>query len=633
MHIINPNTNEIDNHHEESFISEKETTSSESHERTSVQFMYPEDQIAFVAPVSEDTIDDTLDNKERLVQLQKDCPDFKFIVDYLINNGLPDDDKLARKVAIETERYQIVNDILFHFDQRRCKRQADELKFTKQLCIPKPIRDDVLRSYHDSLAGGGHLDMDKVHESIRSKYWWPTIYADVDSYVKSCNQCQMAKRNYNKFNPPLQPMPAVGRFERWQIDILGPLPKSPEGYSFILLAIDAFTRWTEAFPLRSQEAKEIARVLYDQIICRYGAPRILFSDRGRSFMSKLINALSEIFQITQHFTSSYHPQTNGLVERQNSTLAQSLRIYCGKDQTKWPNYLQSIMMAFRKSPAMNTTEYSPFYMVFGQEMKIPFDIALIPKDNLGQQTKEHIEEIKSNLKLVQEISAENDKKHKAKDKERHDQKAKTPDFKVGDVVLKAINQIPVGKSRKLYNKFEGPYHIQYVGDNYTYKLIDLRNNKPHKSMINACHLKHYNDPKVHRKNDNESSSEDDDEENDQIDQSQSQNTQIDQPPNVQAKAQTQIPATPVNPQTPQTSNTEQSSQVPNKGQKTYKFVDAVGARWKHNRREIRILWNDGSRSWEPNESFDQETLQYINSKYTQRGTRKRSCFKNKRVNK
>ncbi|CAC5402235.1 unnamed protein product [Mytilus coruscus] len=131
-------------------------------------------------------------------------------------------------------------------------------------------------------------------------------------------------------------------------------------------------------------------------------------------------------------------------------------------------------------------------------MKLPFDIALIPKDNLSQVTKDHIQEIQSNLEIVHEIAKENDKRHKAYDKERHDQKAKIPDFEAGDLVLKAINKVPVGVSRKLYDKLEGPYRIQYVGENYTYKLIDTRNNKPHKSIINACHLKHYNNPAVLR---------------------------------------------------------------------------------------------------------------------------------------
>ena len=65
-------------------------------------------------------------------------------------------------------------------------------------------------------------------------------------------------------------------------------------------------------------------------------------------------------------------------------------------------------------------------------MKLPFDIALIPKDNLGQATKDHIKEIKTNLEIVHEIAAENDKRHKALTKERHDLKAKIPNFKAGD---------------------------------------------------------------------------------------------------------------------------------------------------------------------------------------------------------
>ena len=77
--------------------------------------------------------------------------------------------------------------------------------------------------------------------------------------------------------------------------------------------------------MKKQTAQETARVLFREIFARYGAPKVLFSDRGRNFMSKLVIALCEIFEITQHHTSSYHPQTNGLVERYNSTIAQSLR--------------------------------------------------------------------------------------------------------------------------------------------------------------------------------------------------------------------------------------------------------------------------------------------------------------------
>lgn len=628
-----------DNHNTKiSSVSEIENCSKQlpgySDERIYVEFIYPDDPVAFVAPVTEEDIDEAVNDKEHLFQMQKDCPDFKPILEYLLTDDLPDEDKMARKAVFESERYQILSGILFHFDQRRSKKLDENQKYTKQLCIPKVLRNDVLRSYHDSLAGGGHLGVDKVHESIRLKYWWPTIYADVETYVKTCNRCQMAKRNYNKFNPPLGTMPPVKRFERWQIDILGPLTKSPDGYSYVLLLIDAFSRWTEAFPLRTQGAKEIARVIYDQIICRYGAPRILFSDRGRSFMSHIVNGLCEIFQITQHHTSSYHPQTNGLVERQNSTIAQTIRTYCGKDQNLWPIHLQSVMMAIRKSPASNTTEFSPYYMVFGQEMKLPFDIALIPKENLSQATKDHIKEIQSNLEIVHEIAKENDKRHKAYDKERHDQKAKIPDFEAGDLVLKAINKVPVGVSRKLYDKFEGPYRIQYVGQNYTYKLIDTRNNKPHKSMINACHLKHYNNPAVLRAQEeidegDEVSSEgeiDDDAENSQANNDPDMNvdaqTQPEQPPIRDKTPNPQANVPEPNPQSQQTREIDKN--------KKYDFKDAIKGKFRNGKRLIRIEWHDGTRTWEPNESFDSDTLAYIDSKFTKHGSKKRTLFKRKR---
>lgn len=161
----------------------------------------------------------------------------------------------------------------------------------------------------------------------------------------------------------MNPLTIAKRFERWHIDILGPLYKTKEGFEYILLCVDAGTRWVEAFPLKTQSALETAKVLYREIFSRYGAPKVLFSDRGRNFMSKLVNALCEILDI-KHHTSAYHPNTNGLVERQNSTLASSLRTYCGKDQEKWPELLSGILMGFRKSPFSHSTEYSPYYFCY-----------------------------------------------------------------------------------------------------------------------------------------------------------------------------------------------------------------------------------------------------------------------------
>ena len=108
------------------------------------------------------------------------------------------------------------------------------------------------------------------------------------------------------------------------VDVLGPFPLSSKGSRYIVVFSDYLTRWVEAFPVPSVQATVIARLLVDEIISRHGAPRVLLSDRGTNFLSKVAAEVCNIFQIQKINTSSYHPQTDGLVERFNSTLCQSL---------------------------------------------------------------------------------------------------------------------------------------------------------------------------------------------------------------------------------------------------------------------------------------------------------------------
>lgn len=133
---------------------------------------------------------------------------------------------------------------------------------------------------------------------------------------------------------------------RLHMDILGPLTPSAKGHRYILLVVDSFSKFPEAFPLKTQESKEIADVLFSEIFTRYGAPRVIVSDRGQNFLSKLVTAVCEIFQVTRHFNSSYHPQTNSTCERMNSTIAQCLRTYINPEQTNWHKLLPGVMMFY-----------------------------------------------------------------------------------------------------------------------------------------------------------------------------------------------------------------------------------------------------------------------------------------------
>lgn len=213
------------------------------------------------------------------------------------------------------------------------------------------------------------------------------------------------------------------------MDVLNGLPTSKSKYKYILLVTCGFSKWCECFPMRTQETEEIANILFSQIFSRYGACRTLVSGRHSSNLSKIINILCKMFNITQHFTSSYHPQSNVACERINSLIAQFLRSYCTQQQSNWPDILPSIMMGFRMSPCTQSTGFSPYYMLFGKEMPLPIDTSLIPEKLITQAPEKYIDQLINRVKIIHEIAKTNLEKSQEKSKQYYDKTTKPPNFK------------------------------------------------------------------------------------------------------------------------------------------------------------------------------------------------------------
>src|SRR6266511_5801614 len=113
-------------------------------------------------------------------------------------------------------------------------------------------------------------------------------------------------------------------FERWEFDIVRSLPQTEDEYRYIVVAMDYFSRWPEARPLTHANARQVAKFIYEEIIYRFGTPRVLQSDRGMHFVNKVIQELTDKFRIRHSLSSPYHPQSNGLVEHFNRTLCEEL---------------------------------------------------------------------------------------------------------------------------------------------------------------------------------------------------------------------------------------------------------------------------------------------------------------------
>ena len=158
--------------------------------------------------------------------MQKECIDFQHIVSYLENSTLLDDKKLANKVDIESNQYALFDGVLYHFYQPHVESLPAAQRLVRLLALLGALRQDVLRSFHDSHACSGHLGVQKTFAAIRERYFFPGMYQVIHDYVTTCDLCQRMKVDRKKQPPPLTPMPIDDDvFTRWHMDILGPLPK------------------------------------------------------------------------------------------------------------------------------------------------------------------------------------------------------------------------------------------------------------------------------------------------------------------------------------------------------------------------------------------------------------------------
>ena len=540
-----------------------------------VTFCYANDpsyiKVQSVDPVPADQNSDMQTGCPNLIRRQQKCPDFKAMYTYKTTGEVPDDAKQARTLVAEASQYEVINGLLYHFYSPRSRGLPKVERFVKQLALPKVLRDDILRSYHDSLAGGGHQGHERTFAAIRLKYYWPKMYDEIGKYVQSCLLCQQVKRPVHAKPPPLQPLPVVDLFSRWHIDILSGLPTTKDKYKHILVVVDSYSKWMEAHPLRSQEATEVAAVLYREVITRYGAPRTLISDRGQTFMSKLTAAMCELFQITRHYVSAYHPATNSVVERANSIILQGFRMYCKDQQDDWPEILPSVMMAHRMTPCTQASQASPFFLLFGREMHIPIDTALLPKDNLSQNHKVHLNNVLKQLETTRKIATENIKAAQVRYKHQFDKRSQEPKFQPAERVWLYCTKVAVGKAPKLHRKWVGPYYITQLGPHHTFKVRNCATNKEVKSLVNGVRLKPYYDPE-NRPTNPPVGMEDIDEEldaeelvNENLDVG--SNIDPDQAEPIQARAEANTGRNIVRNQVPQEANTDQNIQRDNQVQK------------------------------------------------------------------
>jgi hypothetical protein len=215
--------------------------------------------------------------------------------------------------TVRKEELSIVKKIAHTYALDKKKRLLKTYPNSKsKIVVPMHQKKGLLHQIHDEPLGG-HLGQENTYQRASQQYTWPNMKPDIIEYVRTCKTCQ--KRSRRKGENPLTPIRKKPEpFYQVSIDVMGPLPRTPNGKRYVVVAVDHFTKWTEARALEEADAQNIATFLYEEIIARHGVPSILTSDRGTEFVNELITIMCNKYKIRHIVTTAYHPQANGQVE-------------------------------------------------------------------------------------------------------------------------------------------------------------------------------------------------------------------------------------------------------------------------------------------------------------------------------
>ncbi|KFD64451.1 hypothetical protein M514_23298 [Trichuris suis] len=292
--------------------------------------------------------------------------------------------------------------------------------------------EQVLQQTHHETTGG-HLGINKTVERVRQRFYWPGYRTDARHYVNTCFHCQARNNPATTARAPLQLQRVARPWQKVAIDIMGPLPPTENGNRYILVVMDCFTKFAEAFPLPNQEAKTVTAAEMDQLICRYGIPESIHTNQGRQFESEIFQMLCRELGIQKTRTTPYHPAGNGQVERMNRTLASMLAKVVQEEGRHWDECLPKVMMAYRAS-AQSSARETRYTVVFGALCRMPEDMFRACDQNANTASA-HVRQLKAALAKVHSNARRHLRKAALWQKHNHDRACAGSRHHVGDWVL------------------------------------------------------------------------------------------------------------------------------------------------------------------------------------------------------
>ena len=380
--------------------------------------------------------------------------------------------KIRKWAELGENQYNYNEGVLVHFQEGEVGHDF------MQIVVPVDRRQQLFFLAHASPTAG-HFSKRKTLGVLQHAFTWPGMAKDITKWCTECPEFQKGARVINN-RVPLIPLPVISTpFTRMAFDLVGPLPRTKRGNKYILImtCMCLGSKYPEAIPLKQVDVETVAEEMLE-VFSRTGIPCEILTDQGSVFTGRLMKELCSVLGISHLKTSPYHPQTDGCLGRWHSSLKTMLKKKENR-QEEWDRLLKYLLFAYRQAPHANTN-YSPFELIYGRQLRGPLDMvkeSWISGDVALHDVCQWVAELRTKLKLMQEIACKREVQAKTIMKRNYDTTSKPRELEIGSSALMRIPDL----GGKLSNTWDGPYEVIRKVTPVTYELAvpNKRKKKSH----------------------------------------------------------------------------------------------------------------------------------------------------------
>ena len=383
---------------------------------------------------------------------------------YILRKELPEDEEEARQIVRRSKAFTVIKGQLYR----------ESATGVSQKCITPEEGQIILDDIHSGTCGHHASSRTIVAKAYRAGFYWPRANEMAKEIVDKCEGCQFYSNMSHKPASALKTIPLVWPFAVWGLDMVGPLRTGRSGFTHVLVAVDKFTKWIEAKPIKNLDACT-AISFVRELTFRYGVPHSIITDNGSNFDSDKFRAFCASQGTRVDYASVAHPQSNGQAERANGLILKGLKPRLMRDLKHaagaWVDELPSVLWGLRTTPNRSTGR-TPFFLVYGAEAVLPSDllhnaprVELYTEDEAEQARQDAVDllEEEREMAMIRSTIYQQDLRR------FHARNVKSRAFQEGDLVLRVDQQKP----HKLAPTWEGPFIVTRVLHNGAYHLYNV----------------------------------------------------------------------------------------------------------------------------------------------------------------